>query len=54
MKKNEQIKVNATDLALALSVTGLSDEQLRAVAGGRMAEKTSTVTSAGVTKCCWG
>ncbi|OKH45988.1 NHLP leader peptide family natural product precursor [Calothrix sp. HK-06] len=31
----------------------LSDEQLEAVAGGKMADKTGTVTSAGVTRCCW-
>ncbi|MBW4605004.1 MAG: NHLP leader peptide family RiPP precursor [Calothrix sp. FI2-JRJ7] len=37
-----------------LSAAELSDEQLEAVAGGRIADKTTTVTSAGVTKCCWG
>ncbi len=36
-----------------LAASELSDEQLEAVAGGRMADKTGTVTSAGVTKCCW-
>jgi hypothetical protein len=34
--------------------TGLSEAQLKAIAGARMSEKTSSVTSAGVTKCCWG
>ena len=34
--------------------TGLSEAQLKAIAGARMSEKTSQVTSEGVTKCCWG
>ena len=57
MKKNDQIRTrDIKDLAAALSADlgGLSDEALRAVAGGRPCEKTCTVTSAGVTKCCWG
>jgi Nitrile hydratase, alpha chain len=33
--------------------TELSDEQLEAVAGGRMAEATKKLTSKTVTKCCW-
>jgi hypothetical protein len=37
-----------------LNSTGLSDAQLKAIAGARPADKTSMVTSVGVTKCCWG
>lgn len=32
---------------------GLSDAQLRTVAGALPPEKTGMVTSAGVTVCCW-
>jgi hypothetical protein len=32
---------------------GLSDEQLRTVAGARPPEKTDVVTSVGITSCCW-
>ena len=46
-------KTNAQNIAFDLKTLGLSDAQLRAIAGARPAEKTSTVTSAGVTKCCW-
>ncbi len=31
----------------------LSDSDLASVAGGMRANKTSIVTSSGVTKCCW-
>jgi predicted ribosomally synthesized peptide with nif11-like leader len=31
----------------------LSDSDLARVAGGMMADKTSQVTSSGVTRCCW-
>jgi len=34
--------------------TGLTEAQLKSIAGARMSEKTSQVTSANVTKCCWG
>ena len=34
--------------------TGLTEAQLKAIAGARPADKTSTVTSAPITKCCWG
>jgi len=50
---------SATPVAAAparfdLRATGLSDAQLKSIAGARMSEKTSQVTSANVTKCCWG
>jgi hypothetical protein len=37
-----------------LRLTGLSEAQLKAIAGARMAEKTSQVTTEKITKCCWG
>ena len=37
-----------------LNSTGLTEAQLKAIAGARPADKTSSVTSPGVTKCCWG
>ena len=37
-----------------LNSTGLTEAQLKAIAGARPADKTSTVTSAPITKCCWG
>ena len=33
--------------------TGLSDAQLKSIAGARPSEKTPSVTRAGVTVCCW-
>src|SRR5258706_1450046 len=40
--------------AAAAPVSELTDSDLASVAGGRMSDKTSTVTSSGVTVCCWG
>jgi hypothetical protein len=37
-----------------LRAIGLSDAQLKSIAGARMADKTSQVTTEKVTKCCWG
>jgi hypothetical protein len=37
-----------------LSNTGLSDAQLKTIAGARPSEKTPAITRAGVTVCCWG
>jgi len=37
-----------------LNSTGLTEAQLKTIAGARPADKTQMVTSAGVTKCCWG
>ena len=36
-----------------LRSTGLSEAQLKAIAGARPCEKTCSVTSSGVTVCCW-
>lgn len=44
----------ATPARFDLRSTGLTDAQLKAIAGARQADKTSTVTVAGVTRCCWG
>jgi hypothetical protein len=33
---------------------GLTDAQLKAIAGARPADRTIVVTVAGVTRCCWG
>jgi hypothetical protein len=44
----------ATPARFDLRSTGLTDAQLKAIAGARMADKTGSVTVAGVTKCCWG
>ena len=38
----------------ALSNTGLTDAQLKAIAGARPNEKRPRVTAAGITVCCWG
>jgi hypothetical protein len=40
-------------LRFNLSATGLTDAQLKAIAGARPPEKTGVVTVEGVTKCCW-
>jgi len=54
MKKNDRNrKQNLQALTAALDA-GMTDAALRAVAGGMRADKTDTVTSAGVTRCCWG
>ena len=37
-----------------LRSTGLTDAQLKAIAGARLADRTIVVTVAGVTRCCWG
>jgi hypothetical protein len=37
-----------------LRSTGLSEAQLKAIAGARMADKTGNPTSPPMTKCCWG
>ena len=37
-----------------LRATGLSDAQLKSIAGARMADKSSNPTSPPITKCCWG
>ena len=57
---NKQLTLSRTPAAPAASSrfdlrrTGLSEAQLKAIAGARMSEKTSQVTSVNVTKCCWG
>ena len=48
----------ATEEAIVSFITGagkeeLSDSDLASVAGGMRPDKTSQVTSSGVTKCCW-
>ena len=52
------IATTATSIAVParfdLRSTGLSEAQLKAIAGARPCEKTCTVTSSGVTVCCWG
>jgi hypothetical protein len=37
-----------------LRATGLSDAQLKSIAGARMADKTGNPTNPPTTKCCWG
>ena len=57
---NKQVSLSHTAAAPAASSrfelrrTGLTEAQLKAIAGARMSEKTSQVTSVNVTKCCWG
>ena len=46
--------VPAASSRFDLRRTGLTEAQLKSIAGARMSEKTSQVTSANVTKCCWG
>ena len=54
MKKNDRTrKQNLQALTAALDA-GMTDQALRAVAGGMRANRTDTVTSSGVTVCCWG
>jgi hypothetical protein len=45
---------NAAPARFDLRSTGLTDAQLKAIAGARPMDKTSTVTVATVTRCCWG
>jgi hypothetical protein len=55
---NKQLTItnaaNSAPSRFDLRSTGLTDAQLKAIAGARMADKTGSVTVAGVTKCCWG
>jgi len=44
----------ANEQRFDLASTGLSDAQLKTIAGARPSEKTPRVTVAGVTVCCWG
>jgi len=37
-----------------LRSTGLTEAQLKAIAGARMGYATQTPTSPPITKCCWG
>jgi hypothetical protein len=52
MKKNDR-KVDFKALVAALD-TELTNEMLRAVAGGRAPVDTRNGTVEGITKCCWG
>ena len=45
---------NAAPSRFDLRSTGLTDAQLKTIAGARPGDKTVTVTVAGVTRCCWG
>jgi C1A family cysteine protease len=48
---------NAADAAPSrfdLRRTGLTDAQLKAIAGARAGYSTTSVTVGGVTRCCWG
>lgn len=45
---------NAAPSRFDLRSTGLTDAQLKTIAGARPSDKTVTVTVAGVTRCCWG
>ena len=55
---NKQLTItnaaNSAPSRFDLRSTGLTDAQLKAIAGARMADKTGTVTVSGVTKCCCG
>jgi hypothetical protein len=57
---NRQAKsLSVTPVAAAparfdLRAIGLSDAQLKSIAGARMADKTGNPTSPPMTKCCWG
>ena len=42
------------DNLLGGNAKGLSDAQLKTIAGARPSEKTPGVTRAGITVCCWG
>jgi hypothetical protein len=44
----------ATPARFDLRATGLTDAQLKSIAGARMADKTGNPTSPPMTKCCWG
>jgi hypothetical protein len=46
--------MNKTSTRFDLRSTGLSDAQLKAIAGARPSEKSPRVTVSGVTVCCWG
>ena len=46
--------VNAAPSRFDLRSTGLTDAQLKAIAGARLPDRTIVVTVVGVTRCCWG
>ena len=54
MTTQKTIVSAATPARFDLRSTGLTDAQLKAIAGARPMDKTSTVTVATVTRCCWG
>ena len=54
MNTQETIASAATPARFDLRGTGLTDAQLKAIAGARPGQSTISVTVAGVTRCCWG
>jgi hypothetical protein len=53
MNKQKTIASAATPARFDLRRTGLTDAQLKAIAGARPSERTTEVTVPGVTRCCW-
>jgi hypothetical protein len=45
--------MNKTSNRFDLRSTGLTDAQLKAIAGARPSERSERVTVAGITACCW-
>lgn len=51
---NKQLTlINTAAHRFDLNSTGLSDAQLKAIAGARPSERSERVTVAGITACCW-
>lgn len=54
MNTQKTIASAATPARFDLRSTGLTDAQLKAIAGARSGYSTVSATVAGVTRCCWG
>ena len=54
MNTQKTIASTATPARFDLRSTGLTDAQLKAIAGARPGQSTVSATVAGVTRCCWG
>jgi hypothetical protein len=54
MNKQKTIASVAMPARFDLRSVGLTDAQLKAIAGARGGYSTTSATVAGVTRCCWG
>lgn len=54
MNTQKTIASVATPARFDLRSTGLTDAQMKAIAGARPQTSTVAGTVAGITRCCWG